>query len=215
MNSVGGRTRSSSARTAGMDSSRTSGRPGPFGGSRKRDGLRRHLGVEDCARADLVPVVVFGLDPEHRHRGDAVLARHLLGELDRGHRLEHRVERTAEEPGLLTGHDRDGARVGEVRGGLDRGGRRAAPLLLRARWPRSRAIARLGLPRATAASTRPNRPGCPKKTARPREVIRVVGGELRFREIVGRRRRSATRITGVTRIHLRRARNATVHQGVD
>src|SRR5207244_4978411 len=48
----------------------------------KGDRSWRHLGVEHRTRSNFVPVVIFGLNPEDRDRGDAVLARDLLSELD-------------------------------------------------------------------------------------------------------------------------------------
>ena len=62
-----------------------------------------------------------------------MIARDLLGELERGQRLEQREQRTAEEPGLLAGDDGDRAAVGEQPRRLARARRRAAALLLAAR----------------------------------------------------------------------------------
>ena len=47
------------------------------------DGERLHLGIEHAARLDLVPVVVLGVDPEHRDRRDPVLGSHLFREANR------------------------------------------------------------------------------------------------------------------------------------
>ena len=65
------------------------------------DGERLHVGIEDAARLDLVPVVILGVDPEHRDRRHAVLGAHLLGEANRGQRLQQREEWSAEETRLL------------------------------------------------------------------------------------------------------------------
>ena len=80
-------------------------RPGP----RRRadaDGLRRQLGVEHRTPGDLVPVVILGVDPEHRHRGDAVRRLDRARQLDGGQGLEQREDGAAEGAGLLAGGDR-------------------------------------------------------------------------------------------------------------
>ena len=97
---------------------------------RQRHALRRQLVVEHRTRPDFLPVVILGVDPEDRNGGYVVIARHLIGQLDRGQRLEQREERTAEEPGLLSGDDGDRARVGEQPRGVAGLRRRAATLLL-------------------------------------------------------------------------------------
>ena len=96
----------------------------------ERHGARRQRLVEDGARPDFVPVVILSLDPEDRHDRHLVLARDLLGELDRAQRLEQRVERPSEEAGLLAGDDGDRARIGERAPGVDGARRRVATLLL-------------------------------------------------------------------------------------
>ena len=60
-------------------------------------GTRRGLGVQHAARVDFVPVVVFGVHPEHRHRRDIVGVAHELGQPERRQRLQHGEERSAEE----------------------------------------------------------------------------------------------------------------------
>ena len=75
------------------------------------DGERLHLGIEHAARLDLVPVVIFGIDPEHRDRRHAVLGSHLLGQPNRGERFQQREEWSAEETGLLPGDDGNGLRI--------------------------------------------------------------------------------------------------------
>ena len=61
-----------------------------------------------------------------------MIARHLLGEPDRRHRLEQREQRPAEQPGLLAGDNRDGCGVGQRLAGFDGTRRGAAEPLLRA-----------------------------------------------------------------------------------
>ena len=72
----------------------------------------RELPVEDRCRSHFVPVVIFGVDPEDRHRRHLVLAGNLVGQLQRGQRLEQREQRAAKETRLLAGDDRDGRGVG-------------------------------------------------------------------------------------------------------
>ena len=75
--------------------------------------------------------MILGVDPEDGdHRGLAVRPTRAR-ELDGGDGLEQGVERAAERARLLAGDDRDGARVGQLRGRRARFGRRAAALLLR------------------------------------------------------------------------------------
>src|SRR5439155_21215537 len=93
-------------------------------------GARRERFVEHRTRSDLFPVVVLGIDPEDGRSGDAVIARYLVGELDRGQGLEQREQRTAEEPGLLTSDNRDGARIGEGSARFTRARRRLTLRLL-------------------------------------------------------------------------------------
>ena len=82
-------------------------------------------------RPDFVPVVIFGVDPEDGDGRHLVVARDLLGELERGERLEQREQRSAEEPGLLAGDDGDRLAIGEQRARFAGARRRLAPLLLR------------------------------------------------------------------------------------
>ena len=89
--------------------------PAPSGAS-DRDRCRRVVAVEHRAGRDLVPVVILGVDPEDRHHRHAVLAADTaLRQPDRRERLQQRVERAAEEPGLLAGDDRHGAGIGQRR----------------------------------------------------------------------------------------------------
>ena len=60
--------------------------------------------------------MIFGFDPEHGDRRDAVFLRDARGELRGGESFVKREQRTAEQSGLLAGDDRDGIRLGEARG---------------------------------------------------------------------------------------------------
>ena len=75
------------------------------------DSERLHVRIEHAARLDLVPVVIFGVDPEHRDRRHAVLGWYLLGESKRGQRFQEREEWSAEETGLLTRDNGNGLRI--------------------------------------------------------------------------------------------------------
>ena len=109
------------------DRHRVDGRPG-----RQCDVARLELIVEHGAAADLVPIVIFRLDPEDRDGRHVVLSRDLVGQLDRRERLHQREQRAAEETGLLAGDDRHGAGVRQLTAGVERARRRlAAPLLRR------------------------------------------------------------------------------------
>ena len=154
---------------------------GGFGAGPRRQGdaARRQRFVEHRTRPDFLPVVVFGVDPEHRDRRHLVVARHLLGELDRGQRLEQREQRAAEQPGLLAGDDGDRLAVGEQRAGLARARRRAAPLLLSGD-DRGDFVAvpvvRLG-PRDRVGPRGAVRRIAGKKRRYGSEIVRVVGRE--------------------------------------
>ena len=105
-------------------------RPPGLRGEVQRDPVRLEVVVEDLAGADLVEVVVLGVHPEDRHRRHPVLGLHAPREGDGGERLEQRVERPAEQAGLLAGEDRDRARRPEtLRGGQRGRGRPASPQL--------------------------------------------------------------------------------------
>src|SRR3954452_21250282 len=97
---------------------------------RERDRLWRERWVEHRTRADFVPVVILGVNPENGHRGYAVVARDLVGKLQRRQGLEQREHRAAEQSRLLPGDDRDGALFGELSAGVLSSGRCAAALLL-------------------------------------------------------------------------------------
>ena len=88
-----------------------------------------HL-IEHRTRPDFVPVVVLGINPEDRDDRHAVLARYLVGQLERGQRFEERKERAPEKSRLLSGHERNRSRVGQQPGGFTRARRSVATLLL-------------------------------------------------------------------------------------
>jgi hypothetical protein len=97
---------------------------------RKRHFAAGERFVQHHGGADLIPVVVFRVDPENDDARNVVLARDAVGELQRSKRLEQREHRTAEQSRLLTGDDRDCLLIGEQSRGLDGLRRRAAPPLL-------------------------------------------------------------------------------------
>ncbi len=74
--------------------------------------------------------MILGVNPEDGDGGNAVIARHLLRELDRRHRFEQGEQRAAEETGLLTADDGDGPAIGQQTAGLARLRRRLAAFLL-------------------------------------------------------------------------------------
>ncbi len=91
----------------------------PFAGAVRR--WHRHrprlqLRVEDGDAGDLLPVVILGGDPEDRHDRRAERLRRTARQLNRADRLQNRVERSAEYPGLLAGDDGDGFGLGEKSG---------------------------------------------------------------------------------------------------
>jgi hypothetical protein len=59
-----------------------------------------------------------------------MLLAHALGKADGSHRFQQREQRSAKEPCLLTGDDRDRTRIAKARRSGERLGRCAAPLLL-------------------------------------------------------------------------------------
>ena len=137
--------------------------------------------VEHRTAADFGPVVILGVDPEHRHHG----ARRARGSPARASfiavmRLEQREQRSAEEPGLLAGDDDDGARIGEARGRGSRCrlARRGAPAGPRAR-ARSRPASRCARGGARSRQPRRSRSRGVAGEVRPHAIERerVVGGE--------------------------------------
>jgi hypothetical protein len=75
--------------------------------------------------------VIFGIDPEHRHRRHLVFGGDPFGQFERGEGLEQREQRSAEQSGLLAGDDGDGPGVDELLRLLSRSRRCAASFLLR------------------------------------------------------------------------------------
>src|SRR5581483_2053526 len=128
---------------------------------------------------DLVPIVVLRLDPEDRDDPHSVIPGRLLGEPERGQRLEEREQRPAEQTRLLAREDGDGVGRGELGGGgLRRGGRAAAALLsgenrgdLR---PPARVLARAG---DGGSPVRGLRRIASEERRDGAEVVRVVGRE--------------------------------------
>jgi hypothetical protein len=74
--------------------------------------------------------VILGVDPEDGDGGDLVIARDLLRKLHRRQRFQQREERSAKQPGLLSGDDGDRAGIGEEPSGLARARRRLTSFLL-------------------------------------------------------------------------------------
>ena len=99
-------------------------------GGRQRDAPRMERRVEHRTSRDLFPVVILGIHPEDRHHGHVVFAGDAPGQLDGGDRLQQRVHRATERPGLLPGQDGDGLGVRELRDGRPCLGRRVAARLL-------------------------------------------------------------------------------------
>ena len=81
------------------------------------------LAVEHAARADLVQVVILGIDPENGHGRDAVVGLDAARQRNCGERLEQREERTAEQTGLLPGDDGHRAGIRQASRSLQRRGR--------------------------------------------------------------------------------------------
>ena len=128
----------------------------------QRDRVRLEAWVEPRTAGDFLPVVIFGVDPEHRNDFCLLFACGVAGQLDGGDGLEQREERSAEGAGLLSGEDRRPSRC--RRASVRLRGRpvehRAAPAGLRGvrRPPRavgsSRACGRLPRSRPVAGTDR-------------------------------------------------------------
>jgi hypothetical protein len=122
--------------------------------------------IEDRTRADFVPIVIFGVDPEHRDARHPVLSRDTRRELECGQRLQQREGWPAEQASLLTGDDGDGLRIGERLAGGNRPRRCAAAVLLRS--DRGRDLGALpAMPLSTGDGLRPG------------GLIRGIAGEER------------------------------------
>ncbi len=138
---------------------------------------RRQLAVEHRTAAHFRPVVILGVDPEHRHHRHAVLGRDLRRQLHRGDGLEQREQRTAEQPGLLAGNDDARGGIGQPRRRLARGGGRAASRLLGR--DHARDVSRLSLMSLRS--------------------LDGVGPRSRRRGIAGEERRDPLKIKGIVR----------------
>ena len=68
--------------------------------------LRRARSVQQPRTPNLLEVVIVTFDPENRDHGLAGPRLEFPGGGDRGHRLDERIERAPEQPGLLAGDDR-------------------------------------------------------------------------------------------------------------
>ena len=73
------------------------------------DPARSVVAAAHQAVVDLLPVVVFGLKPEHRHAGHAAFARQLARRRDRPGGLVDGERGAREEAHLLAGRDGGGA----------------------------------------------------------------------------------------------------------
>ena len=136
--------------------------------------------VEHRTRSHFLPVVILGVDPEDRDRRHLVVARDLLGELERRERLEQREQRAAEEARLLAGDDGDGAAVGEQARRLARA--RRAPVAAPAELAMTAAISVAAAIVRLRARDRVRPRGAigriaGKKRRDRSEVVGVVGGE--------------------------------------
>ena len=167
------------------------------GDIRQRYPMKGKIRIEDVGGTDFVPVVIFLVHPEQRHRGHAVLLADPGGQLDRGDGFQDGVEGAAEETCLLAGDHRHGPRVLQLGGGASRLCRRVSPLELRGRGPRrprrdpGRHVARA----RWCGASRPAPPDCPRTSTRPTRSCThtrrpadesTAGGERRWRH--GRRR---------------------------
>ena len=70
--------------------------------------------VQQPGVADLLEVVIVALDPEDRDHGSVSLRLQFAGSGNRGHCLDERIERTAEQSGLLAGNDRQSLGAAEA-----------------------------------------------------------------------------------------------------
>ncbi len=144
-----------------------------------RDRSRRGICVQHAARLHLVPVVIFGVDPEHRDRGNAVFGPHAFGELQGRQGFEKGEQRPAKQPRLLSCDDRDRRGIDQLRGCCTRFGWCVASLLLREQD--------IGYEASLSPMTRCARDGITPRTgiagvagieiSQPREVECVVGCE--------------------------------------
>jgi hypothetical protein len=96
---------------------------------------RRELAVEHRTSAHFRPIVILGINPEHRHDRDAMFLRYLRRQLHRGDGFQQGEQRAPEQTSLLTGDDHPGRGVGQAGRGLTRRRRGAAFGLLRRNQP--------------------------------------------------------------------------------
>ena len=138
--------------------------------------MEGEIAVEHVGDLDFLPVVVLGVDPEDGDGGDVLLEAQALGQLDRRQRLDQRVQRPAEQPGLLAGDHGHRLRVAQLRRGGHGLGGRAAPALLGLQNVRDGcAVARPALrPLDRVAPCRRFSRVAREELRHPRVVVRVV-----------------------------------------
>jgi hypothetical protein len=134
----------------------------------------RQRAVEDTARFHLVPIVVFGVDPEDGDCRHAMRVSQRVREFNRRQRFQQGEQRAAEQPRLLPCDDGNGLRIAEARGRGPRFGGCAAPLLLCLKDVGDRVI------RSRVRAGSGNR-------LRPRtRVARIAGEEIRDFRVIER-----------------------------
>ena len=145
----------------------------------QRDGPRDQLGVVYRTGADLFPIVIFRVDPEDGDSRDVVVARHLVGELQRRQRFEQREKGTAKESRLLAGDDGDRVAIGKAACRFTRLRRRLPPLLLSLDHTRDVGAPSLVLLGASdrVSPRRPIRRIAGKERSDGAKVVRIVRGE--------------------------------------
>jgi hypothetical protein len=140
---------------------------------------RRQRLVEDRTAPDFVPVVIFRVDPEHRHGRDAVLAGDTLCEFQRCRGLEQSEHRPTKKPSLLARYNRHGTWVGKMARGFDSTRWRFAIVLLSGQNRRELLV----LARVCLDARNRLRPGLSVgwvsriERSERREIVDVVGGK--------------------------------------
>ena len=144
---------------------------------RQRDRVRLEARIEHRTARDLIPVVIFAIDPEDRNDVGLMIVRGPAGELDGGDGFQQREERAAEGPRLLPGKNRDRSGVGEFLRGLASGwpGPRGGP----AARPGGSRQPRWGEPGFGSGRSRRSRPG--GTTGRRRRAARPWRSQTRSR----------------------------------
>ena len=173
---------------------------------RQRDRVRLEARIEHRTARDLIPVVIFGIDPEDRNDVGLMIVRGPAGELDGGDGFQQREERAAEGPRLLPGKNRDRSGVGEFLRGFASGGGGPAAGLLRGQEGRD---SRAGASQASGPGDRvaPGLAGRRVAGVERRdlgEVKRVVAGERPDPAKTAHVDRSAGRAVGERRFRLHR-----------